>query len=88
MFYKFDQVTKSCIPLNLLKDFSYVLTLLTILFHHCILWTILRLGCLTGHARVIVWTMNAMVPSVFGNFALKGLDHFDRQISKASSRYL
>ena len=30
--------------------------------------------------------MNAMVPSVFGNFALKGLDHFDRQLSKAPSR--
>ena len=27
----------------------------------------LALGCLTGQARVIVWTMNAMVPSIFGN---------------------
>ena len=35
------QVTKSRLPLNLLKGFSYVLTLLTILFHHCIWWTIL-----------------------------------------------
>ena len=40
-FCKFDQVTKSGLPLNLLKDFSMFLTLLTILFHHCIWWTIL-----------------------------------------------
>ena len=30
--------------------------------------------------------MNAIVPSVFGNFFFKGLDHFFRQLEKASSR--
>ena len=30
--------------------------------------------------------MNAMMPSVFGNFAWRDYDHFDRQLSKASSR--
>ena len=59
---------------------------LTILFHHWIWWTILRLGCLTGQARVIVWTMNAMVPSVFGNLLEGTMIILFRQLSKASSR--
>ena len=46
----------------------------------------LALGCLTGQARVIVWTMNAMVPSVFGNFLEGTMIISFRQLSKASSR--
>ena len=41
---------------------------------------------LTGRARVIVWTMNAMVPSVFGNLLEGTMIILIRQLSKASSR--
>ena len=40
----------------------------------------------SGQARVIVWTMNAMVPSVFGNLLEGTMIILIRQLSKASSR--
>ena len=76
VFASWSQVTKSLSTPIILKGFLYVFNpFLTILFHHWIWWTILRLGCLTGRARVIVWTMNAMVPSVFGNLLWRDYDH-------------
>ena len=40
-FASLIQVTKRLSTPKFLKDLCYVLTLLTILFHHCIWWTIL-----------------------------------------------
>ena len=80
-----DKYLRAIYP-KVLKDFCYVLTLLTILFHHCIWWTILCQdvnGTGTGHrldhdcnGAKYLWAI----------FSFKGLDHFFRQLSKASSR--
>ena len=67
MFCKFDQVTKSLSTLNLLKGFFSCFNPFNNFVPPLYLVDNLALGCLTGQARVIVWTMNAMVPSVFGN---------------------
>ena len=69
VFASFDQVTKSLSTLFYSKIFLMFLTLFNNFVPPLYLVDNLVLECLTGQARVIVWTMNAMVPSVFGNFA-------------------
>ena len=71
-----SQVTKSFVYPIVLKGFCYVLTFLTILFHHWIWWTILRLGSLFGTGAGHRMDHECNDAKCLWQFALKGLWSF------------
>mgnify|MGYP007121520623 CR=1 FL=1 len=70
-----DKYLRAIYP-KVLKDFCYVLTLLTILFHHWIWWTILRLGSLFGTGAGHRMDHECNGAKCLWQFCLKGLWSF------------
>ena len=74
MFLQVDQVTKSLSTPIVLKGFLYDFNpFLTILFHHCIWWTILRLRCFNGTGAGHRMDHECNGAKCLWQFALKGL---------------